>query len=168
VEKSRELTRDADLILLLLDASHPLEEEDMKILQWLKDKQVLILLNKSDRPSAIEPEDIEMLTGSTIIKTSMIDGTGLDQVEEFIYHLVYSRGAGPKNSVMITNSRHKEALIRAERHLGEALDALAASMPLDLVTIDIRNVWEALGEITGESLTENLIDKIFMEFCLGK
>lgn len=168
VEKSRELTRDADLILLLLDASHPLEEEDMKILQWLKDKQVLILLNKSDRPSAIEPEDIEMLTDSTIIKTSMIDGTGLDQVEEFIYHLVYSGGAGPKNSVMITNSRHKEALIRAERHLGEALDALAASMPLDLVTIDIRNVWEALGEITGESLTENLIDKIFMEFCLGK
>jgi tRNA modification GTPase len=69
---------------------------------------------------------------------------------------------------MITNNRHKEALIRAERHLGEALDALDASMPLDMVTIDIRNVWEALGEITGESLTENLIDKIFMEFCLGK
>lgn len=168
VEKSRELTRDADLILLLLDASNPLGKEDMDILQWLKDRQVLILLNKSDRPSAMEQEDIRKLTDSTIIKTSMIDGTGLDQVEDFIYNLVYSGGVGPKNTVMITNNRHKEALIRGERHLGEALNALAASMPLDMVTIDIRNVWEALGEITGESLTENLIDKIFMEFCLGK
>jgi tRNA modification GTPase len=168
VEKSRELAQDADLILFLLDSSQPLEEQDMEILKLLEDKKVLILLNKSDQPSAIKQEDLENLTDSTIIKTSMVDGTGLDQVEDFIYNMVYSGALEPRNSVMITNNRHKEALIRAERFLGEALDALNASMPLDIVSIDIRNVWEALGEITGESLTENLIDKIFTEFCLGK
>ena len=168
VEKSREMTQDADLILFILDASQPLGKEDMEILQLLKDKQVLILLNKSDQPHVIDEEDIRSLTDSTILKTSMVDGTGLDQVENFIYNMVYSGRVEQKNPVMITNNRHKEALIRAERHLGEALEAMDASMPLDMVTIDIRNVWEALGEITGESLTENLIDRIFMEFCLGK
>ncbi|NLU36278.1 MAG: tRNA uridine-5-carboxymethylaminomethyl(34) synthesis GTPase MnmE [Clostridiales bacterium] len=168
VEKSRELTRDADLILLLLDSSQPLEKEDIEILQMLKDKKILILLNKSDKPAAIDEEDIRKLTGSTIIKTSMIDGTGLDEVEDYIYNMVYSGKIEPSNPLMITSNRHKEALIRAEKHLGEALETLDALMPLDMVSIDIRNVWEALGEITGESLTENLIDKIFSEFCLGK
>jgi tRNA modification GTPase len=168
VERSRELTQNADLILLLLDASQPLEKEDTDILEWLHGRKVLILLNKTDRPAAIQEEDVRKLTGSTVIKTSMVDGTGLDRVEDTIYNLVYSGEIGPKNSVLITNNRHKEALIRAERYLGEALQAMDASVPLDMVTIDIRNVWESLGEITGESLTENLIDKIFMEFCLGK
>jgi tRNA modification GTPase len=168
VEKSRELAQDADLILFLLDSSHPLEKQDMEILKLLEDKKVLILLNKSDQPAAIDQEELECLTGSTIIKTSMVDGTGLEQVEEFIYNMVYSGGFEPRSHVMITNNRHKEALIRADRFLEDALDALDASMPLDMVSIDIRSVWEALGEITGESLTENLIDKIFMEFCLGK
>jgi tRNA modification GTPase len=168
VERSRELTQNADLILLLLDASQPLEKEDTDILEWLHGRKVLILLNKTDRPAAIQEEDVQKITGSTVIKTSMVDGTGLDRVEDTIYNLVYSGEIGPKNSVLITNNRHKEALIRAERYLGEALQAMDASVPLDMVTIDIRNVWESLGEITGESLTENLIDKIFMEFCLGK
>ncbi|HHY83287.1 MAG TPA: tRNA uridine-5-carboxymethylaminomethyl(34) synthesis GTPase MnmE [Clostridiales bacterium] len=168
VEKSRELTKDADLILLLLDASRTLEDEDKAILSWLKDKKVLILLNKTDKPIEIREEEIRSFSDSTIIKTSMIDGTGLDKVEDYIYNMVYSGQLGARESVMITNNRHKEALIRAERHLGEALEGIDEFMPLDMVTIDIRNAWNALGEITGESLTENLIDKIFMEFCLGK
>ncbi|NLB42010.1 MAG: tRNA uridine-5-carboxymethylaminomethyl(34) synthesis GTPase MnmE [Clostridiales bacterium] len=168
VEKSRELTRDADLILLLLDASSSLEKEDKEILQWLEDKRVLILLNKADRPLVIEEEEIRRLTDSSIIWTSMMEGTGLNEVENYIYNLVYSGSVGPKNTAMITNNRHKEALIRGQKHLEEALNAMDAYMPLDIVTIDLRDAWEALGEITGESLTENLIDKIFMEFCLGK
>ncbi|HCS75071.1 MAG TPA: tRNA uridine-5-carboxymethylaminomethyl(34) synthesis GTPase MnmE [Clostridiales bacterium] len=168
VEKSRELTRDADLILLLLDASNSLEEEDRKILQWLDDKRVLILLNKADKPSIIEEEEIRSLADSSIIWTSMIVGTGLDEVEDYIYDMVYSGSTGPKNPAMVTNNRHKEALIRGQKHIEEALKAMDAYMPLDIVTIDVRDAWEALGEITGECLTENLVDKIFMEFCLGK
>jgi len=168
VEKSRELIQGADLILLLLDSSQPLEKVDIEILKMIKDKKVLILLNKSDRPPVVGEEDIRKLIDSTIIRTSMVDGTGLDRIEDYIYNMVYSGKLEPRSSVMITNNRHKEALIRAEKHLGEALEALDALVPLDMVTIDIRNVWEALGEITGESLTENLIDKIFSEFCLGK
>ncbi len=168
VEKSKELTQDADLILLLLDASSPLEKEDREILQWLADRRVLILLNKADRPSVIEEDEIRSLTNNTIIWTSMMEGTGLEEVEDYIYNMVYSGSVGPKNSAMITNNRHKEALIRGQNHLGEALKTMDAFMPLDIVTIDIRDAWEALGEITGESLTENLVDKIFMEFCLGK
>ncbi|NLC44040.1 MAG: tRNA uridine-5-carboxymethylaminomethyl(34) synthesis GTPase MnmE [Clostridiales bacterium] len=168
VEKSRELTRDADLILLLLDASNSLEKEDKEILQWLGDKRVLILLNKADKPSVIEEEEIRGLTDNSIIWTSMIEGSGLEEVENYIYNMVYSGSDGPRNPAMITNTRHKEALIRGHKHLEEASNAMDAYMPLDIITIDIRDAWEALGEITGESLTENLIDKIFMEFCLGK
>lgn len=168
VERSKELTREADLILILLDASNPLEKEDREILDWLKDRKVLILLNKTDRPPAVSEEDIRCITDKRVIKTSMLDGTGLDQVEDFIYDLVYSGGLGSRSTVMITNNRHKQALIRADQHLAEALKALDASMPLDMVSIDIRNAWEAMGEITGESLTENLVDRIFAEFCLGK
>ena len=129
VEKSRELAQDADLILFLLDSSHPLEKQDMEILKLLEDKKVLILLNKSDQPAAIDQEELECLTGSTIIKTSMVDGTGLEQVEEFIYNMVYSGGFEPRSHVMITNNRHKEALIRLT-DFGGCLDALDASMPL--------------------------------------
>ena len=168
VEKSRELTKDADLILLLLDASRPLESEDREILSWLKGKNVLILLNKTDKTVVINEDEIKAIFQGTIIKTSMTDGTGLDKVEEYIYNMVYSGQLTVKDSVMITNNRHKEALIRASKHLEEALQGINDLMPLDMVTIDIRNAWNALGEITGESLTENLIDKIFMEFCLGK
>ena len=168
VEKSRELTQDADLILLLLDASNSLENEDREILQWLGNKRVLILLNKADKPSVMEEEEIRGLTGNSIIWTSMMEGTGLEEIENYIYNLVYSGSVGSRNPAMITNNRHKEALIRGQKHLEEALTAMDAYMPLDIVTIDIRDAWEALGEITGESLTENLIDKIFMEFCLGK
>ena len=168
VERSRDMIKDADLILLLLDASQPLEKEDRDIIEWLEDKRVLILLNKADCPRMIDEDEIEQLSNNIMIKTSMIDGTGIDKVEDYIYHLVYSGEMTAKNTVMITNTRHKEALIRAEKFLIEAIEAIDASIPLDMVTIDIRNVWDALGEITGESLTENLIDKIFMEFCLGK
>lgn len=168
VEKSRELTKDADLILLLLDASRPLGNEDREILGWLKDRNVLILLNKTDKPVVIEEEEIKAISSSTIIKTSMTDGSGLDKVEDYIHNMVYSGQLVLKDSIMVTNNRHKEALIRASKHLEEALQGIEDYMPLDMVTIDIRNAWSAFGEITGESLTENLIDKIFMEFCLGK
>ncbi|NLA85493.1 MAG: tRNA uridine-5-carboxymethylaminomethyl(34) synthesis GTPase MnmE, partial [Clostridiales bacterium] len=168
VERSRRLTEDADLILLILDASEPLEKEDRDILEWLKGKNILILLNKTDKPLMISEEDVRPLTDSTIIRTSMTDGTGLDELEEYIYELVYSGGLSSKNSVMIVNNRHKEALMRAKDHLQEALNGVDSGVPLDMVSIDIRSAWEALGEITGESITENLIDKIFMKFCLGK
>jgi tRNA modification GTPase len=168
VEKSRELTKDADLILLLLDASNPLEKADVDILEWLKGQNMLVLLNKTDLSTAIEEEDLKQYTDSTVIKTSMLDGTGLDQVENYIYNMVYSGQLGQRSSVMITNNRHKEALIRAKRYLEDGLKALDALVPLDMVSIDIRNICDVIGEITGESLTENLIDKIFMEFCLGK
>jgi len=168
VEKSKERTQTADLILLLLDASRPLEKEDLEILKWLKDRKVLILLNKSDLPSVIKKDEIRKVSGGRIIRTSMTDGTGLAETEENIVRLVESGRLGPKNSAVILNSRHKEVLLRADRDLGEALSALDSSVPLDMVTIDIRNVLESLGEITGESVTENLIDKIFSEFCVGK
>ncbi|HZK33763.1 MAG TPA: tRNA uridine-5-carboxymethylaminomethyl(34) synthesis GTPase MnmE [Bacillota bacterium] len=168
VERSREMIVGADLILLILDASDQLSEDDKRIIEWLGDRRVLVLLNKTDRPLDIDEGQVRRLTPAETIKTSMVDGTGLEEIEDYIYNMVHSGKLTPADQVLITNTRHKEALLRAGRYLKEALGALEASIPLDMVTIDIREVLDALGKITGESLTEGLIDTIFADFCLGK
>lgn len=159
---------DADLVLLILDGSEGLTEDDRKIINWLGDRRALVLLNKTDQPLLIDEKELASLTKADIIKTSMIDGSGIDELKDYLYNMVYSGQLRPTSQVFITNTRHKEALLRADRYLNEALEAISAFMPLDMVTIDIREVLAALGEITGDSLTEDLIDKIFADFCLGK
>jgi len=168
VERSKEMIIDADLVLLILDGSEGLTEDDRKIINWLGDRRALVLLNKTDQPLLIDEKELASLTKADIIKTSMIDGSGIDELKDYLYNMVYSGQLRPTSQVFITNTRHKEALLRADRYLNEALEAISAFMPLDMVTIDIREVLAALGEITGDSLTEDLIDKIFADFCLGK
>ncbi|HOB20250.1 MAG TPA: tRNA uridine-5-carboxymethylaminomethyl(34) synthesis GTPase MnmE, partial [Candidatus Atribacteria bacterium] len=168
VERSRDMMKEADLILFILDASEPLGEDDRKIMEWLGGRRALVLLNKTDKPAVIDEAKVSELVKADVIRTSMVDGTGIEEVKDYIYNMVFSGELTADNEVFITNTRHKEALIRADRHLKDALSSIKALVPLDIVTIDIRDALDCLGEITGESLTEDLIDKIFAEFCLGK
>jgi tRNA modification GTPase len=120
-----------------------------------------------DLPIKINKDDIINLNFDYVIEISTKTGYGLDKLKECIKNLFFKGDIKSENFV-ITNSRHKEVLIRAKESCTQAIDALENTLAIDLASIDIRNAWYCLGEITGDSLSENIIDKIFSEFCLGK
>ncbi|AKA71255.1 tRNA uridine-5-carboxymethylaminomethyl(34) synthesis GTPase MnmE [Clostridium scatologenes] len=167
VEKSKEKINEADLIILMLDLSRELDNEDKEIIDYIKDKKYIILLNKSDLGGKINKEDIKNLNYNYIVETSAKTGEGLNKLKECIRELFF-KGEVTSKDILITNSRHKEALIRAKESCDQALDALRNTSAIDLASIDIRNAWMRLGEITGDTLEEDIINKIFSEFCLGK
>lgn len=170
VEKSRELLNQADLVLLVLDASTGLSKEDIKIMNLIKDQKVLILINKIDLvANSIDSKELkEAINFSEIIEISAQKEIGLDNLEEAIFNLVVEGKLTAAESIVVSNTRHKHALERAKYHLIEANKALVEYIPADLVSIDLKSAWEILGEITGNSVTEDLIDRIFSDFCIGK
>lgn len=167
VEKSKEKIGEADLVILMLDISGTFNKEDREIVNFIKDKKYIILLNKSDLNDKINLEEVQKLNSRFVIKTSLKTGEGIDKIKNCIKELFFAGELKP-NKFVITNSRHKEALIRTRENCIEALDTLKNTQAIDLVSIDIRNAWMSLGEITGDTLEENIIDKIFSKFCLGK
>jgi tRNA modification GTPase len=167
VQKSKEKIDEADLVLLILDWSRALDEEDKEIIYHIKDKKYIVLLNKSDLDGKIEKDDLKALNSKYIVNISAKTGEGLTEVKSIIKELFF-KGEINTNNVIITNTRHKEALFRAKESIISSIDTLNNTFAIDLASIDIRNAWSYLGEITGDSLEENIIDKIFKEFCLGK
>ncbi len=167
VERSRAKINDADLIIFILDSSSELSEEDKEIINHISNKKYMILLNKSDLNSKITKENLENINCKEIYSISAKTGEGIDKVRVAIKDMFF-KGQISTNNVIITNSRHKEALLRAYECIESAIDTLNHTFAIDLASIDIRNAWTFLGEITGDSLEENIIDKIFKSFCLGK
>lgn len=167
VEKSKEKIQEADLIIMMLDFSREIDEEDKEIINYIKDKKYIVLLNKSDLYQKMNIEDLNILNLRYVLKTSAVTSNGIDEVKKMIKELFFG-GEIEAKDMFITNTRHKEALIRAKQSCMSAVEALKNTMAIDLASIDIRNAWSCLGEITGENLEEDIIDKIFSEFCLGK
>lgn len=167
VEKSKEKIDEADLVILMLDLSSKLSHEDREIIKYIKDKKYIILLNKSDLDGKIEREELQGLKSKYITNISVKTGEGLNLVKEHIKDLFF-KGEVKTEGIFVTNIRHKESLIRAKENLEASLKALEYTSAIDLASIDIRNAWMNLGEITGEALEEDIIHKIFSEFCLGK
>ncbi|MEG1257092.1 tRNA uridine-5-carboxymethylaminomethyl(34) synthesis GTPase MnmE [Clostridium sp.] len=167
VERSKEKIESADLVILILDSSNGLTEEDKDIIHHISDKKYMILLNKSDLNSEITRENLEHLNCKNIFNISAKTGEGIEDVRTSIKELFF-KGEISTNNVIITNTRHKEALFRSYECIESAIDILKNTFAIDLASIDVRNAWTLLGEITGDSLEENIIDKIFKDFCLGK
>jgi tRNA modification GTPase len=167
VEKSKEKINEADLIILMLDVSRMLDTEDLEIINYIKDRKYVVLLNKSDLPNKLNKEELGVLSSQFIIEVSVKTGEGLDQLKNAIKELFF-KGEVTSKDAMITNARHKQALIRAKEGCCAALEALKNTYAIDLASIDARNAWRSLGEVTGETLEEDIIDKIFSEFCVGK
>ena len=168
VKKSREALKRADFALFLLDAGQPLEEEDISIWQEAEREEIpgLVVLNKSDLPSIITPEEVEKKLGVTPLAISAKTRQGLDALKDALYKH-FSLDGGEGEGVVVTQERHREALRRAIDSLEAAIEVLNTG-ELDCASIDIRAAWEALGEITGETVAEEIIDRIFDTFCLGK
>lgn len=164
VERSRQSIEEADLIILVLDLSRHLTEEDHELIEATEGRRRIILLNKEDLPRVADiPE--AMVTEATVI--SALNNFGLDRLKERIREMSLADDSG-FDETLVTAARHKEALTRAEQSLGEATSAIRQSIPMDLVTIDVQAAWSALGEITGDTLQDDLVDQIFSGFCIGK
>jgi len=167
VEKTKEKIAEADLIILMLDSSNILTDEDREIINYIKDKKYIILLNKSDIGRDLNKDELLYLNTVNIIETSIVSGSGILELKAIIKELFF-KGEIKNNELLITNSRHKEALIRAKASIEASIVALSNTFAIDLASIDLRNAWSYLGEISGETLEEDIIDKIFKEFCIGK
>lgn len=167
IEKSRSKIDTSDLIILMLDLSRQLDEEDLEIIEYIKDKKYVILLNKLDKERVLDYDKLSNLDSKYIIEISALNGLGIDKLKECIKDMFF-KGEIAMQEVMITNSRHKEALIRAKERCVAAFSTLNIGLAIDLASIDVRSAWSHLGEITGETVEEDILDKIFSEFCIGK
>ena len=169
VEKSIKQANDADLIIAIFDSSKDLEEEDIEILNLIKGKKSIILLNKSDLNSKINEND-ERFTSITenILKISALNKSGIDKLYEKIAELFNLNEINLDNEILITNIRHKNIISKSLENVNKAKEALEINMPIDIITIYIKEILEDLGEITGEVVTEDIINEIFSKFCLGK
>lgn len=169
VDKAKELLNQADLVISVFDTSTELSKEDLHIIDLIKDKDVIVLLNKSDLPSKINEKDIiKNLPNKRIINTSIANDEGVETLEEAIEEMFLTSEVNIKDSIIVSNVRHKDQLLKAKSNIEEALNSIDISMPLDCIEVDIKYCWENLGEITGDTVGEDIIDKIFSEFCIGK
>lgn len=170
IERSKKNMDDADLVIMVLDSSAPLGYDDRQIMEYLRDKKSLVLLNKMDKEPLLTREDVAVELGGDIpiVNTSMTLGTGIDKVEDMIYKMFFEGEIESGHDVTVTNVRHQDALIRAHNHLADIIEGLDTQIPLDIVSIDLRGALDSLGSITGETVADDLIHRIFSEFCLGK
>ncbi|WP_026476762.1 tRNA uridine-5-carboxymethylaminomethyl(34) synthesis GTPase MnmE [Alkaliphilus transvaalensis] len=169
VEKSKAFFNKADLIIFMLDASRELTEEDLEIINLIKEKKALVLLNKIDLPAKIDLEKISsLISKKRVIEISLVDKVGIDQIEEYLEEMVYKGEVKAKDTLLVTNARHKNALERALTSLQDGINAIRNRLPMDFIEVDFKNTWDFLGEITGDTMGEDLIDHIFQNFCIGK
>ena len=169
VEKSRESFSTADLVIMVLDASRKLSEEDMEILESLKNKKTIVLLNKTDLPQQIDIDELSKYVDcSSIIKISALQHKGIEELQDKIEAMVYKGSVKNSSNLMITNSRHKDALLKAYESINDAISAIEQRMPYDFIEVDFKNIWDYLGYINGDTVREDLLDTIFANFCIGK
>ena len=161
VEKSRESFSTADLVIMVLDASRKLSEEDMEILESLKNKKTIVLLNKMDLEPQIELEKIEEFVNSEdIIKISALKHQGIEELQDKIEAMVYHGSVKNSSNLMITNSRHKDALFKAYESINDAISAIEQRMPYDFIEVDFKNIWDYLGYINGDRFIRYNICKL--------
>ena len=169
VERTREAISRADLIILIIDASEKLTKEDRNIIDLILKKDVIVALNKIDKGINVEINEIEDAFGKeNLIKMSIKELKGLEDLEEAIVGKVYKGEVRSKDTFLINNVRHKALLEKAEESLYKALDAIEIGIPIDLISVDIKDAWNYLGEITGDAIEDAIVIEIFERFCIGK
>lgn len=173
VEKAREYAKKADLIIYIVDSSVDLDESDEEILNILRDKHFIVLLNKSDLDMSVSEKEITdkidvIRKGCDIIKISALKHQGIDEFEKAVKRMFLKGEVSFNNEVIITSMRHKEALLEAEKSILMVGESIEAGMSEDFYSIDLMNAYAALGRIIGEEVGEDLINEIFEKFCMGK
>lgn len=169
VERSHNALEEADLILFVLNNNEPLHEDDHILLEKVKDRQLILIINKSDLESKLDMAEIEKhIDEEQIVRMSVREEQGLDRLEKAISKLFFEGQLDSGDLTYVSNVRHISLLKRAQQSLLDAIEASNVGIPIDLIQIDVRSAWESLGEILGDEVGDSLIDQIFSQFCLGK
>ncbi len=168
VNKAKEIAEGADLIIYVVDGSKDIDENDKEILEIIKNKKVIVLLNKTDIDRVVDIEQLNEIPKEDIIEFSAKAGLGMDELEEKIKDMFYSGEITFNDQVYITNARHKEALENSYNSLLKVKESVDAGMPEDFYSIDLMDAYEQLGLIIGESVEDDLVNEIFSKFCMGK
>ena len=167
IRRSLDAINKADFIIALLDGSAPLEEDDLQLMELIRGKNSVIVINKSDLPANISLEDISE-KGREFLSISALSGEGVEELKSAIFHSNLRNWTEEREGVVVTNIRHKTALDKTSSSLGRALGLFLADEPLEFFSIELRDALDSLGEITGTVTTEDILDKIFSTFCIGK
>lgn len=168
VDRALKAGRDADLIIYVVDGSRPLDESDREIMNFIKGRKSIVLLNKSDLELVVELDELERISGHKVISVSAKEEQGIELLEQEIKKLFYHGELSFNDQVYITNARHKEALERALDSLSMVKGSVERGMPEDFYSIDLMNAYEQLGLIIGEAVDDDLVNEIFARFCMGK
>ena len=169
IEKSKKIAKDADLILAIFDSTKELEEEDLEILELIKNKKAIILLNKTDLQPVLTNQNSKLKESNCpIISISAIKETGLEELYQEIEKTFNLSEINLDQDIVITNIRHKNLITKAIENVQKTTETIKKGMPLDVIAIFIKEILEDLGKITGESVSEDIINDIFAKFCLGK
>ena len=168
VDRAKKVAKDADLILYVVDGSRELDDNDHHIMELIKDRKAIVLLNKSDLEQMISASYVEELTGKQVIEISAKENKGIEELEECVKNMFLSGNLSFNDEVIITNLRHKAALEESLSSVKQAQESMEAGMPEDFYTIDLMNAYVKLGEIIGEEVGDDLVNTIFQKFCMGK
>ena len=169
VERSKRYLDSAALILMVFDASEPLADLDIELLEDASSRSAILVLNKIDLPIATTPEELQRYAPrKTVVETSMLRGEGIEELKSAVLRHVVGGDLVLGDSPIITNIRHDDALRRARTSLAHAIASLDVKMPPELIAVDLRSSLDAIGEIVGKTTTEDILDRIFSQFCIGK
>lgn len=169
ISKSRSYLERADLVLFVLDGSQPATPEDKTLFNEVQSKSVICVVNKGDLPQRLDVGTLfERANGKTVVTLSALTGAGLDHLENAIYQMVWQGKAQMSEGTLITNVRHQAALSRALQAVRATLGNFSRKAPPEVIAVDLREALEGLGEVVGEVFTEDLLEKIFSQFCIGK
>ena len=168
VGKAKKMAEDADLILYVVDSSLPLDENDREIMDLLGGRKSIVIYNKTDLESAVDIKELKEKTGSPVIPVSVVEETGITELEETIKKMFFRGEISFDDEVYITNARHKTALEEALESLKMVRESIETGMSEDFFSIDLMSAYESLGKIVGESVGEDLVNEIFSRFCVGK
>ena len=169
IKKSKEIANDADLVIAIFDSSKELTAEDEEILNIIKNKKSIILLNKADLNSVLTENDAKFKEiTENVIKISALNGEGLEKLYNLISKMFSLEEINVDNDVIVTNLRHKNLISKAIENVKKAKNTVQENMPIDIIAIFVKDILEDLGNITGEVVTDDIINEIFSKFCLGK
>ena len=168
VDRAMKAARDADLIIYVVDGSRPLDESDREIIEFIRDRKTIVLLNKSDLDLEVGTAELEQICGHKVLPVSAKEEQGIELLEQEIKKLFYHGDLSFNDQVYITNARHKEALEQCLESLLMVKGSVEDSMPEDFYSIDLMNAYEQLGFIIGEAVDDDVVNEIFAKFCMGK
>ena len=168
IEKAKENLQQADFVICVLNQNEKLSKEDREVLSLIEDKNGVILLNKADLSSVIQQEDIEIYSNKKIIPFSAKKGEGLEELENYLNQLFIEDKIDSNEEIYITNMRQRQALLDAKESIEKVKESIFLGMPEDMYSIDLTDAYESLGKILGETIEEDIIEKIFKDFCMGK